>query len=58
MRSDHRTEVVHPTAHGLVRDRDLAFRKQILDVTKALSEQLPPASDWHGKAKFEATVSL
>src|ERR1700733_2205442 len=38
MRGDHRPEVVHPAAHGLVRDRDPALRKQILDVTKAERE--------------------
>src|SRR3984957_16156410 len=38
MRGDHRTEVVHPAAHGLVRHRDLAPREQILDVTKAECE--------------------
>src|ERR1700689_4873750 len=38
IRGDHRPEVVHPAAHGLVRDRDPALRKQILDVTKAERE--------------------
>ena len=38
MRGDHRTEVVHPAAHCLVRHRDLALREQILDVTKAECE--------------------
>src|SRR5258708_40111689 len=38
MRGDHRPEVVHPAAHGLVGDRDPALRKQILDVTKAERE--------------------
>jgi hypothetical protein len=38
MRGDHRPEVVHPAAHGLVRDRDAALREQILDVTKAERE--------------------
>jgi hypothetical protein len=38
MRGDHRPEVVHPAAHGLVRDRDPALREQILDVTKAECE--------------------
>src|SRR3984957_17602408 len=38
MRGDHRTEAVHPAAHGLVRDRDPALRKQILDVTKVECE--------------------
>src|ERR1700719_4119428 len=38
MRGDHRPEVVHTAAHGLVRDRDAALREQILDVTKAQCE--------------------
>src|SRR5271169_3077066 len=38
MPRDHRPEVVHPAAHGLVRDRDPALREQILDVTKAECE--------------------
>jgi hypothetical protein len=38
MRGDHRTEVVHPAAHGLVRDRDPPLGEQILDVTKAECE--------------------
>jgi hypothetical protein len=38
MRRDHRPEVVHPAAHGLVGDRDPALRKQILDVAKAERE--------------------
>src|ERR1700691_4572974 len=38
MCGDHRPEVVHPAAHGLVRDRDPALREQILDVTKAERE--------------------
>ena len=38
MRGDHRPEVVHPAAHGPVRDRDAALREQILDVTKAECE--------------------
>src|SRR5271170_2541619 len=38
MRGDHRTEVVHPAAHGLVRDRDLPLGEQILNVTKAECE--------------------
>ena len=38
MRGDHRPKVVHPAAHGLVRDRDPALREQILDVTKAECE--------------------
>src|SRR6202020_2097016 len=38
MRGDHRPEVVHPAAHGLVRDRDAALREQILNVTKAQRE--------------------
>src|ERR1700689_3468057 len=38
IRGDHRPEVVHPAAHGLVRDRDPALRKQILNVTKAERE--------------------
>ena len=38
MRGDHRTEVVQPAAHGLVRHRDPALREQILDVTKAECE--------------------
>jgi hypothetical protein len=36
--SDHRPEVVHPAAHGLVRDRDPALSEQIFDVTKAECE--------------------
>jgi hypothetical protein len=36
--SDHRPEVVHPAAHGLVRDRNPALSEQILDVTKAERE--------------------
>ena len=44
MRGDHRPEVVHPAAHGLVRDRDPALRKQILDVTKA--EREPEIMGW------------
>jgi hypothetical protein len=35
---DHRSEVVHPTPNGLIRDRDPALREQILDVTKAECE--------------------
>jgi hypothetical protein len=38
MRRDHRPEVVHPAAHGLVRDRDPALSEQIFDVTKAECE--------------------
>src|SRR5271155_1517469 len=38
MRGDYRPQVVHPAAHGLVRDRDAALREQILDVTKAECE--------------------
>src|ERR1700722_14158068 len=38
MRGDRRPEVVHPRAHGLVRHRDPALCKQILDVTKAQCE--------------------
>ena len=38
MRGDHWPEVVHPAAHGLVRDRDAALREQILNVTKAQRE--------------------
>jgi hypothetical protein len=35
IRRDQRPKVVHLAAHGLVGDRDLALRQQILDVTKA-----------------------
>jgi hypothetical protein len=38
MRGDHRPEVVHPLAHGFVRDHDPALGEQILDVTKAECE--------------------
>ena len=38
MRGDHRPEVVHPAAHGLVRDCDPALSEQIFDVTKAECE--------------------
>ena len=43
LRSRHRnvttpSEVVHPAAHGLVRDRDPALGEQILDVAKAERE--------------------
>jgi hypothetical protein len=38
MRGDHRTEVVQPAAHGLVRDRDPPLGEQILDVAKAECE--------------------
>ena len=42
-RGDHRPEVVHPAAHDLVRDRDPALRKQILDVAEAEREpQIEP----------------
>ena len=38
MRGDHRPEVVHPAAHGLVRDCDPALSEQIFDITKAECE--------------------
>src|SRR5208337_2089569 len=38
MRGGHRPEVVHPAAHGLVRDCDPALSEQIFDVTKAECE--------------------
>src|SRR5208282_3036892 len=38
MRGDHRPEVIHPAAHGLVRDGDPALSEQILDITKAECE--------------------
>ena len=38
LRGDDRPEVVHPPAHGLVRNRDPALGEQILDVTKAECE--------------------
>src|ERR1700733_3762877 len=38
LRGDRRPEVVHPTAHGLVRHRDPALCEQILYVTKAQCE--------------------
>ncbi len=38
MRGDHWPKMVHPAAHGLVRDRDPALSEQIFDVTKAQRE--------------------
>jgi hypothetical protein len=38
MRGDHRSEVVHPAAHCLVRHHDPALREQILNVAKAERE--------------------
>jgi hypothetical protein len=35
MRGDRWPEVVHPAAHGFVRDRDPALGEQILDVAKS-----------------------
>src|SRR5271166_3064893 len=35
---DHRSEMAHPTANGLVRRRHSALRQQILDVTQAERE--------------------
>ena len=36
--SDHRSEMVHPTPDGLIRDRHSALRQQILDVAQAEGE--------------------
>jgi CRISPR-associated endonuclease Cas1 len=44
MRGDHRPEVVHPAAHGLLRNGDPALGEQILDVTKAECE--PQIMGW------------
>jgi hypothetical protein len=38
LRCNHRSEMIHPTAHGFVGDRDPALGQQILDVAKAEGE--------------------
>jgi hypothetical protein len=38
LRCNHRSEMIHPAAHGFVGDRDPALGQQILDVAKAEGE--------------------
>jgi hypothetical protein len=40
LRCNHRSEMIHPAAHGFVGDRDPALGWQIIDVTKAEGEPL------------------
>jgi hypothetical protein len=44
LRCNHRSEIIHPAAHGLVGDRDPALSQQILDVAKAEGE--PEIMGW------------
>jgi hypothetical protein len=38
IRCDYRPEMVHPAANWLIRDRNPAFRQQILNIAKAQGE--------------------
>ena len=43
VRSDHRSEMVHPAPNCFIRDCDAAFRQQIFDIAKAQGEpQIEP----------------
>jgi hypothetical protein len=44
LRCNHRSEMIHPGAHGFVGDRDPALGQQILGVTKA--EGKPEIMGW------------